>query len=138
MCKWRTLHLGRDDRGKGELRSPLPSLVVSRSELEIGTSLQVRMAQQGLNVTRLCGVGPPHTTTVYWVTNSIHMRVYRFHARDIPTGDMSHLRGAAPHRRCQARPNGLPLWVVFLVGRHSCDVVAAHYVEMRHSQRGTH
>ena len=49
------------------IRSPLPSLVVSRSELEIGTLLQVRMAQQRLNVTRLCGVGPPHTTTVYWV-----------------------------------------------------------------------
>ena len=47
------------------MRSPLPSLVVSRSELEIGTSLQVQMAQQRLNVTRLCGVGPPHTTTIY-------------------------------------------------------------------------
>ena len=47
------------------IRSPLPSLVVSQSELEIGTSLQVRMAQQRLNVTRLCGFGPPHTTIVY-------------------------------------------------------------------------
>ena len=26
-------------------------------------------------------------------TNSIHMRVYRFCTRDIPTGDVSHLRG---------------------------------------------
>ena len=49
------------------MRSPLLASVVSRSELVIGTSLQVRMAQQRLNVTRLCGVGPPHTTTIYWV-----------------------------------------------------------------------
>ena len=66
------------------------------------------------------------------------MRVYRFHMRDIPTGDMSHPPRAAPNRRCQARPNGPPLRVVFLVGRHSCDVVATHYVEMRHLQRDTH
>ena len=65
VCKLTTLHLGRDDRGKENTVSPPQPLVVSRSELVIGTSLQVRTAQQRLNVTRLCGVGPPHTTTIY-------------------------------------------------------------------------
>ena len=65
------------------------------------------------------------------------MRVYRFHMRDIPTGDVSHLRGQLLTGDARARPNGPPLREVFLVGRHSCDVVAAHYVEMRRSQRGT-
>ena len=52
---------------EGECGLPSLASVVSRSELVIGTSLQVRTAQQRLNVTRLCGVGPPHTTTIYWV-----------------------------------------------------------------------
>ena len=53
-----TLHLGRDDRGKENAVSP-PFHMVSRFELEIGTSLQKH------NVSRLCGVGPPHTVNVY-------------------------------------------------------------------------
>ena len=52
---------------EGECGLPSLASVVSRSELVIGTSLQVRTAQQRLNVTRLCGVGPPHTTAIYWV-----------------------------------------------------------------------
>ena len=52
---------------EGECGLPSLALVVSRSELVIGISLQVRTAQQRLNVTRLCGVGSPHTTTVYWI-----------------------------------------------------------------------
>ena len=52
---------------EGECGLPSLASVVSRSELVIGTSLQVWMAQQRLNVTRLCGIGPPHTTTIYWV-----------------------------------------------------------------------
>ena len=70
-------------------------------------------------------------------TNSIHMRVYRFSYVGYTHGWCVSPPRAAPHRRCQARPNGPPLREVFLVGRHSCDVVAAHYVEMRCSQRGT-
>ena len=42
-CVMTTLHLGRDDRGK-ENASPLPSLAVSRFELEIGTLLLVWLA----------------------------------------------------------------------------------------------
>ena len=44
----------------------------------------------------------------------------------MPTGDVSPPE-AAPNRRCQARPFGLPLQVLLrLVTRHSRDVVATH------------
>ena len=42
-CVMTTLHLGRDDQGKENVVSP-PFRMVSRFELEIGTSLLVRFA----------------------------------------------------------------------------------------------
>ena len=78
---------------EGECGLPSLASVVSRSELVIGTSLQVRTAQQRLNVTRLCGVGPPHTTTIYWVLIPYICEYTDFHTWGIPTGDVSHLRG---------------------------------------------
>ena len=65
------------------------------------------------------------------------MRVYRFHTRDIPTGDMSHLRGQLLTGDARRVPMARLYEKSSLIGRHSCDVVAAHYVEMRRSQRGT-
>ena len=63
-CVMTTLHLGRDDRGKENVVSP-PFRTVSRFELEIGTALLVWFTQQRHNVSRSCGVGPPHTANVY-------------------------------------------------------------------------
>ena len=48
-------------------------------------------------------------------TNSIHMRVYRFSYAGYTHGWCVSPPRAAPHRRCQARPNGPPLREVFLI-----------------------
>ena len=103
------------------MRSPLPSLVVSRSELEIGTSLQAWNAQQrGLNVTR-CGRCPPHST-IYWVLIP-YIRVTGSSHSGLPT-EWSHyeeLLTGEPNGRLDLREE-LPSEV-----RRS----AAHYVEMK-------